>query len=80
MKALAARRALDARGKREVDMRAIVRTAVAQREIVNHSTKMTALARRRTSGRPKSSVDNDGWGSLRGVDSSKLVPFVEDTD
>jgi putative transposase len=78
--ALAARRALDARGKREVDMRAIVRTAVAQREIVDHSTKMTALARRRTSGRPKSSVDNDGWGSLRGVDSSKPVPFVEDTD
>nr|CAI0333978.1 hypothetical protein SHINE37_100081 [Rhizobiaceae bacterium] len=25
-------------------------------------------------------MDHREWGSLRGVDSSKPVPFVEDTD
>jgi putative transposase len=77
--ALTARRTLLAKGRREVDTRAIVRTAIAQRELVEAATKKTAAARRGKAS-SKSKVDDRGWGSLRGVDSSKPVPFVEDTD
>ena len=77
--ALTARRTLLAKGRREVDTRAIVRTALAQRELVDAATRKTAAARRGKSS-SKSKVDDRGWGSLRGVDSSKPVPFVEDTD
>ncbi|MER8671246.1 DDE-type integrase/transposase/recombinase [Mesorhizobium sp. M1156] len=78
--ALTARRTLLAKGRREVDTRAIVRTAIAQRELVDTATRKTAAARRRGTSTSKSKVDDGGWGSLRGVDSSKPVPFVEDTD
>ncbi len=77
---LTARRALLAKGRRDVDMRAIMRTALAQREIIDVASKNTAIARRRKSDATKSPVEKAGWGSLRGVDSSKPVPFVEDTD
>ena len=77
--ALTARRTLRAKGRREVDTRAIVRTAVAQRELVEAATDKTAAARRGKAS-SKSKVDDRGLGSLRGVDSSKPVPFVEDTD
>lgn len=78
--AVTARRTLLAKGHREVDTRAIVRTAMAQRELVDAATRKTAAARRGTPGASKSKVDDRGWGSLRGVDSSKPIPFVEDTD
>ncbi len=78
--ALTARRTLLAKGRREVDTRAIVRTAIAQRELVEAATRKTAAARRGRASTSKSKVDDGGWGSLRGVDSSKPVPFVEDTD
>ena len=61
-------------------MRAIMRAAMAQRELIDAATKEAAIARRRKSGIAKSPVEKAGLGSLRGVDSSKLVPFVEDTD
>ena len=77
---LAARRALLAKGRQEVDVRAIMRTAMAQRELIDAATKKTGTARRRKSGKAKSPVEKAGLGSLRGVDSSKPVPFVEDTD
>jgi len=77
--AVAARKALNSQGKREVDTRAIVRTAVAQRELVERATKTTVQIRR-SGGSQNSNVDEGGWGSLRGVDSSKPAPFVEDTD
>jgi len=77
--AVTARRSLLAKGRREVDTRAIVRTAVAQRELVEVATNKTAAARRGKAP-SKSKVDDRGLGSLRGVDSSKPVPFVEDTD
>jgi putative transposase len=77
--AVAARKALNAQGRREVDMRAIIRTAIAQRELVDRATKITGSMRRSGASR-NSAGDDDGWGSLRGVDSSKPVPFVEDTD
>ncbi len=76
---MAARKALNAQGKREVDTRAIIRTAIAQRELVELATQTTALIRR-SGGSQNSNVDDNSWGSLRGVDSSKPVPFVEDTD
>jgi len=76
----AARTSLRAKGKGEVDMGTIVRTAIARRELVEDAKRKTAATRRgKTVGR-KSRVDDGGWGSLRGVDSSKPVPFVEDTD
>ena len=77
--ALTARRTLLAKGRREVDTRAIVRAALVQRELVDAATRKTAAARRGNAS-SKSKVDDQGWGSLRGVDSSKPVPFVEDTD
>jgi putative transposase len=77
--AVIARRTLLEKGHREVDTRAIVRTAITQRELLETATKKTAAARRGTAS-SKSNVDDRGWGSLRGVDSSKPVPFVEDAD
>ena len=44
--AVTARRTLLAKGRREVDTRTIVRTAIAQRELVEAATKKTAAARR----------------------------------
>lgn len=78
--AIAARRSLLARGRREVDTCTIVHTAIAQRELVNTATRKTAAARRGRASGSKLKVDDGGWGSLRGIDSSKLIPFVEDTD
>ncbi|WP_318863129.1 Mu transposase C-terminal domain-containing protein [Sinorhizobium meliloti] len=77
--AVAARRTLLA-GRQEINTRAIVGTAVAQRKLVDAATKKTAAARHGRAGKPKTNVDDRGWGSLRGIDSSKPVPFVEDTE
>lgn len=78
--ALAARRALLAKGRRELDTRTIVGTAVAQRKLVEAAVKKTALARRGPASRQKTRVEDSGWGSLRGIDSSKPVAFDEDTE
>ena len=77
--ATTARRSLLAKGRREVDTQAIVRTAVAQRELIEAANKKTAAAQR---GQlfSKSQRDDRALGSLRGVDSSKPVPFVEDAN
>ena len=75
-----ARRALMAQGRREVDMRSIIRTVMVQRELIDAATKKTDAARSEKPRRSKSQMDDSGWGSLRGVDSRKRVPFVEDTD
>jgi len=48
--AKAATRALHARGRREVDTRTLVRTAVAQRAIVENATKRVRPSRRRGMG------------------------------
>jgi putative transposase len=61
-------------------MRAIIRTAMAQRELVDSAIRKTSAARRGKTSGMKSKAEDSGWGSLRGVDSSKPVPFVEDTD
>lgn len=72
-------RALRAKGRREVDTRAIVRTVLKQRELVQAAINRTAAARR---GRSRAQPTPDGreLGTLRGIDSSKPVTFVEDTD
>ena len=44
--AVIARRTLAAKGRREVDTRAIVRTAMAQRELIDAATRKTAAAQR----------------------------------
>ncbi len=75
-----ARRVLRAKGRNEVNMRAIIRTVLTQRALVEAATKKTSDVRRGKAARSKSNLDNGDWGSLRGVDSSKLVPFLEDTD
>lgn len=75
----AARRALLAKGRREVDMRSIIRTVLEQRSLVAAAIDRTTAARGPK--RPVKSKENaQGWGTLRGIDSSKPVPFVEDTD
>ncbi|MDX0855185.1 DDE-type integrase/transposase/recombinase [Sinorhizobium medicae] len=77
--ALAARRALLAKGRREVNTRTIVGTAIQQRKLVDAAVKATATARRGRPARAKTKVDDGSWGSLRGIDSSKPVAF-EDTE
>ncbi|MDF9302007.1 Mu transposase C-terminal domain-containing protein [Tritonibacter mobilis] len=75
--AMTARRALREKGRRELGTRAIVRTVLEQRALVEASAKKTAAAKRgrsRTQARP----DKREPGTLRGIDSSKPVPFVED--
>jgi len=79
--ARAAHRALNAKGRREVDMRAIVRTAISQRTLVADARKKTREARNCGALTMKSlSDDTSGYGALKGVDSRIPVPFVEDTE
>ena len=78
--AKASRDSLLAKGKSEIDMGTIVRTAIARRQLIDNAQRMTAAARRGKTVSRKPRVDDREWGSLRGVDSSKPVPFVEDTD
>lgn len=78
--ALAARRTLLAKGRREINTRTIVSTAIERRKLVDAAVKATASARRGRSASTKTKVDDSGWGSLRGIDSSKPVAFDEDTE
>ncbi|MEX2696699.1 hypothetical protein [Rhizobium mongolense] len=78
--ALAARRTLLAKGRGEVNTRTIVGTAIEQRKLVDAAVKATATARRGRHASTKTKVDDGGWGSLRGIDSSKPVAFDEDTE
>lgn len=77
--ALTARRTLREKGRREVDSRAVVRTALEQRKMVDGAVSRTAAARRAKM-QPRRTDDRRDTGTLRGVDSSKPVPFVEDTE
>jgi putative transposase len=78
--ARAAQKALRAKGRREIDMRAIVRTAAAQRQLVERARRETSAARRNNRNRPEGSANQGEYGSLRGVDSRTPIPFVEDTE
>ena len=74
--ARAASRALNAKGRRKVDARTLVRTAVAQRAIVEGATKRDRPGRRSGAG-PANHAGDDGLGSLRGADSRIPVASVE---
>jgi putative transposase len=78
--AKAAQRALNAKGRREVDMQTIVRTAVEQRQLIEGDGGATRKARRGGSNRPEYAANKEDFGSLRGVDSCTPIPFVEDTE
>lgn len=75
--AVTARRALREKGRREIGTRAIVRTVLEQRALVEAAARKTAAAMRGRSRRQPRSVERE-LGTLRGIDSSKPVPFVED--
>ncbi len=77
--AMTARRTLREKGRREVDSRAVVRTALEQRKMVDAAVARTAAVRRGKT-QPKRAAGDRDTGMLRGVDSSKPVPFVEDTE
>jgi putative transposase len=74
--ARAARRALNAKGRREVDMHAIVRTAVSQRALVDDARKKTRTVRQGGGATPVVPSAAE-YGSLRGVDSRIPVEDME---
>jgi putative transposase len=75
--ALTARRTLKEQGRREINTRAIVRTALEQRKLIAKAiTKTTAARHGKKAARP--ATDDRELGTLRSIDSSKPVPFVED--
>jgi putative transposase len=76
--AKAARRALLAKGRREIDTRAIVETTLEQRKLIAEATRQTKATHRGLGVATKRAGGKDQEGMLRGVDSSKPVPGVED--
>lgn len=77
--ALTARRTLREKGWREVGSCAVVSKALEKRKLVDEAVSRTAAARR-IKAQPRRTGDHRDTGTLRGVDSSKPVPFVEDTE
>lgn len=78
--AKSAQKALSAKGRREVDMRMIVQTAVKQRQLIERATEATRAARRGGRNRLENAANKEEYGSLRGVDSRTPIPFVEDIE
>jgi putative transposase len=78
--ARAAQKALRAKGRREIDMRTIVQTATAQRQLVDRAIHKTSMERRGNRNRPGGVASKEVYGSLRGVDSRTPIPFVEDIE
>jgi putative transposase len=78
--AKAAQKALNAKGRREIDMRTIARTAVEQRQLIERAAGATRKARRGGRNRPEYAANKEEFGSLRGVDSRTPIPFVEDPE
>ncbi|MGO8844267.1 MAG: Mu transposase C-terminal domain-containing protein [Methylocella sp.] len=77
--AMAAQKALNAKGRREIDMRTIVRTAAAQRQLVENAKRATLAVRRGMRQLDGGAASTEEYDSLRGVDSRTPIPFVEDT-
>ncbi len=76
----AARKKLKAKGRREVDMRTSVETAIAQRQLVERAVLETAMTRRGNRKPGQGGAEKEDYGSLRGVDSRTPIPFVEDIE
>lgn len=77
---MTARRTLLRKGRGEVNMRTIMRTIMAQRELVDAAVKKTAAVRRGTGSGSKSKMDEAGWELASRRRFQQTVPFVEDTD
>ena len=75
--ALTARRTLKEKGRREINTSAIVRTALEQRKLIADAVAKTTAARREKRVTRPARNDRE-LGTLRGIDSSKPLPFVED--
>jgi putative transposase len=65
----AAVRHLRAQGRNEIDEGMIFNATIRQREIEDEAVRQTAAVRRRRERRPKSLINNQETGSLRGIDS-----------
>lgn len=76
----AARRVLKAKGRREVDMRVIIQTALAQRALVDDSVRKTSTHRCTKPARSKSTISESNKDSLRGIDSSRPTSLVQDAE
>jgi putative transposase len=48
--------------------------------LIDDAVRKTSSQRKQGRAARNSKVDDSGWGSLRGVDSSNPVPSVEDMD
>ena len=72
-----AAKALAAKGKREVDSRTIVKTAIAQREIVQGANRRTLELKGKIAKTSGKKLDDGGLGSLRGIDSRTRITSVE---
>ena len=53
-------------------------TTLEQRRLVAEAKSKTAAMRKGRGAITMKAGDKDGWGTLRGVDSSKPVPEIED--
>jgi putative transposase len=75
--AQSAARALAAKGRREVDSRTIVKTAIAQRELVQGANRRTLELKGKVAKTPEKKIGDGDLGSLRGIDSRTRIPSVE---
>jgi len=75
--AQSAARALAAKGRREVDSRTLVKTAIAQRELVRGANRRTLELKGKIAKTTGKKVGDGDLGSLRGIDSRTRIPSVE---
>jgi len=75
--AQSAARALAAKGRREVDSRTIVKTAIAQRELVQRANRRTLELKGKIAKTAAKKIGDDDIGALRGIDSRTRIASVE---
>jgi putative transposase len=75
--AQSASRALAAKGRREVDSRTIVKTAIAQRELVQGANRRTLELKGKIASPSGKKIGDGDLGSLRGIDSRTRITSVE---
>ena len=75
--AQSAARALAAKGRREVDSRTIVKTAIAQRELVQGASRRTLELKGKTAKNALRKIGDGDLGALRGINSRTRIASVE---
>ena len=75
--AQSASRALAAKGRREVDSRTIVKTAIAQRELVQGANRRTLELKGKIASPSGKKIGDGDLGSLRGINSRTRITSVE---